>query len=895
MVAIRANSDQLQQDLNSAKGSVTSWANGLAGTMKGLVGGAVLGGVTALGGAVVGIGTAAFSAASDFDAAQKKIQSQLGLTEEQAAKAGQAVQDVFKNNFGTSIEDVAQSVAEVELAFAKLGGAGSDLQSATESALALRDAFGIQVVESTEAAAELMDKFGLSSEQAFNFIATGFQKGLNSSDDFLDSITEYSTQFSNGGADAAQFFSILQTGLQAGSLGTDKAADAFKEFRLRINDGSTLTAQGLTMLGINVEQFTKQLADGSLSTADAFDLVLNKLREIEDPTLRMQAGVALIGTQFEDLGDSAVAALSLTATSLDDMVGATDKLQKQYATIPSFFEGLRRRALVAITPIGTALLGAFNEALPSIEAWFTTVEGWIADFITNSSFTWSPEFKQVKLGDLFEFIQDGAKTTINLGDYVSFTYDSTTNTVSLTLADVFSFTSGDEGTQINIADYVTFVYDAESGAVALTLGDVFTFASDEGGTVFNLADYISFIYDDEGEPLLIKVGDLYKLETDGEKQKIDIANIVEFTGTPTNNTTKIDAAALFNFALPLTYSQIVQLTTLPAITKMVFGDFFGFGGDEGKVTQDDLFDLSKKPEVDRFTMSDFIDFVTAGKDSAKITFGDLFEFTADSKAGIAKLTMGDLVAFNDGSSAKITWGDIFDLSNTQGIVRLKIGDLIDLEGKTLGGLFGDALGDASKGLGQALEDAAANLATSLGAPPWLDSLINWKPDQNGPGWVTGLMAYKFPEVPAVIAQLLAWAWPGAPTEIGDILKWAWPDAPPSIATLVSWAWPEFSATVTSAINRITNFKFPELKAPAWLDRLTNFSIPAPAWVTRLLNWTPSLPGFLGGSSSDNGFSSEGSIGRSAQPVTVNLGPVYVNSQEDAEAIAYKVARRLGGR
>lgn len=880
-VFLRANSDQLQRDLNNAKGSVTNWASGLAGSMKGLIGGAVLGGVAALGTAVVGIGTAAFTAASDFDAAQKKIQSQLGLTEEQAAKAGQAVQDVFKNNFGSSIEDVAQSVTEVEQAFAKLGGAGDNLQSATESALALRDAFGIQVVESAEAAAELMDKFGLTSEQAFDFIASGFQKGLNSSDDFLDSITEYSTQFSNGGADAAQFFSILQTGLQAGALGTDKAADAFKEFRLRINDGSTLTATGLQMLGLNVEQFTSQLADGSLSTADAFDIVLGKLREIEDPTVRMQAGVALIGTQFEDLGDSAVAALSLTSTSLADLVGATDKLQKQYATIPSFFEGLRRRAVVAIAPLGEALLGSFNAALPSIEQWFTTVETWIADFIANSNFEWSPEFKQIKLGDLFEFIRDGASTTINLGDYVSFTYDSATSAVALTLGDVFSFTSTDEGALINLADYVTFIYDAKTGNVALTLGDVFSFVSDAGGTVINLQDYVSFVYDTSSGGVALTLGDVFSFVQAGDITTINLQDYVRFTWGD-GELRKLTLADFFDFSSK----------DGVGIARFDLQDFLWGSG--GKTTQAELFDFGQKVKTAAYGLADFFGWSGAGE--TKISSDDLFDLSGGTKP--RPFALSDFFGWMGADVVKITYGDLFDLTVGKGIDKLQIGDFINLESVSADALFGSALSELSKGLGQSLADAASNLGTALEAPAWVQSLIDWKPSDGPPQWVANLLAWKIPDVPAVIAQLLAWVWPGAPTEIGDILKWVWPDAPPSIATLVSWAWPEFSATVTSAINRITNFKFPELKAPAWLDRLTSFSIPAPAWVTALLNWTPSLPSWLGGGGASTSRGDERSLfggGAAAGAVTVNLGPVYVSSQEDAEAIAYKVARRLGGR
>ena len=451
-IALSADRSQLDSDLNKAKGDVTGWASGLAGSAGKLLGGVVVAGATAAAGAVIGIGAAAFTAASDFDAATKKIQSQLGASDEAAKQYWETLKAVYGNNFGDSIEDVAASIATVEQAFARLGGA-TDLQASTEDAIALRDAFGIEVNESVEAAAELMDKFGLTSEQAFGFITTGFQKGLNSSDDFLDSITEYSTQFANGGADASQFFSLLESGLQAGALGTDKAADAFKEFRLRINDGSTLTADSLEMLGINADKFTAKLADGTLSTADAFQVVLSALNEIEDPTIRMQAAVGLIGTQFEDLGDSAVAGLSLAKFNIEDLAGATDSLNRQYENLPSFFEGLRRRALVAITPIGTAMLGVANKLTPAIEDIFSQLEDGITSFLASSNFEWNPEFKKVKLGDLFEFAQNGALglTRIKIADFFDLSLSSR-GIEKLTLGDFFDFSRTSSGGTFNIGD-----------------------------------------------------------------------------------------------------------------------------------------------------------------------------------------------------------------------------------------------------------------------------------------------------------------------------------------------------------------------------------------------------------------------------------------------------------
>jgi hypothetical protein len=165
-----------------------------------------------------------------------------------------------------------------------------------------------------------MTNFGLSSEEAFDFIAAGYQKGLDGSGDFLESVNEYATQFSNGGADAGQFFSVLESGFQEGLLGTDKAADAFKEFRIRIQDGTTTTQAALDQLGLG-EPFLNSLATGKITAVEAFDIVIQKLNETDDSSVVMQAGVGLLGVKFEDLGTKAALSLSTTQTKMSDIIG----------------------------------------------------------------------------------------------------------------------------------------------------------------------------------------------------------------------------------------------------------------------------------------------------------------------------------------------------------------------------------------------------------------------------------------------------------------------------------------------------------------------------------------------------------------------------------------------
>lgn len=356
--------DQASPGLGDLGGSLLS--------IGGLATGAVVGGIA-------GIGVAALSTASQLQQATNQMQAQLGLTAGEAEALGDVVTAVFGNNFGDSIADAGAGVAALEQQLGLIGTEGpAALQAAAEGAFALRDVFGVELPESANAMNALMGQFGLTSQQALDFLTAGLQGGLNASGDFLETVTEYSNQFAEGGASAAQFFSTLQTGLGTGVLGTDKAGDLFKEFVVRIQDGSALTAESLAMLGLNADQILSSLAAGTMEPIEAFALVQEALRGSGNEAIAMQAGVGLLGTQLEDLGLSAVLGVDLAATSLDDLAGATDSLGVKYNDLGSFLSGVGRQAQVAFLPLGDALLDIANQAAPALQSGFAAIQPAIA-------------------------------------------------------------------------------------------------------------------------------------------------------------------------------------------------------------------------------------------------------------------------------------------------------------------------------------------------------------------------------------------------------------------------------------------------------------------------------------------------------------------------------------
>jgi hypothetical protein len=91
----------------------------------------------------------------------------------------------------------------------------------------------------------------------------------------------------------------------------------------------------------------------------------------------MQAGVALLGTQFEDLGTQGALSLSLTGTKMGDLAGATDNLNAKYTTLPSLLEGGMRQFQTALLPVADLLLQVGNVALPIVSAAISTLAGWL--------------------------------------------------------------------------------------------------------------------------------------------------------------------------------------------------------------------------------------------------------------------------------------------------------------------------------------------------------------------------------------------------------------------------------------------------------------------------------------------------------------------------------------
>ncbi|MED4783440.1 phage tail tape measure protein [Brevibacillus choshinensis] len=431
--------EQLEQ-VNKTTDSMGDRLKNAGEKMSG-VGQTMAGAITA---PILAVGGALLKVTSDAEAAQSKLQASLGITAEEAQELGEIARSVWKDGFGADLEEVNQALVDVRQNMSGL--ANEELAEVTEGALSIAEIFGQDVKEITAAAGVMMKNFGISGKDALDIITTGFQQGGDFSGELLDTLREYAPQFNALGISADNALGMLIKGAQTGAFNLDKVGDAFKEFNIRIKDGSDLTYESMAQLFApdNIEEFTTalmkggkdsqeylqllgkvsadtanqliadlqkggnnandafialqsimgdgvkiidDLSSGSITGYEAMQKIIGKLSEIEDPITKAQLGVALFGTQWEDLEADVITAMTSGENSIGDFIGATDKATKTLIennpgkALQAAFRSLQDALKPTLVPIVNMLTNDIIPAVKGLAEVFASLPGPVQTFI----------------------------------------------------------------------------------------------------------------------------------------------------------------------------------------------------------------------------------------------------------------------------------------------------------------------------------------------------------------------------------------------------------------------------------------------------------------------------------------------------------------------------------
>lgn len=330
---------------------------------------------------------------ADYQAAMARVQASTGASAEQMKQIEEAARAVFSSGMGESFDEVARAMSTIK----QVGGLdGKELESATKNAMALGKTFDMDVNETARATSALMKNFGIDGQKAFDLIAYAAQNGANKNGDLLDTFNEYAVQYQALGFTAELFAAHLVKGAEDGAFSIDKVGDAIKEFNIRAKDGSKSSMEAFAALGLNGQKATQMFAAGGQSAQVAFAEVVKRLSEMEDPVARNAAGVALFGTQFEDLEVKALEGFKAIQGSLPQIEGTMQQVSRAISSdlgnqlrivsrsfmdllLPAADSAAKAitdqmpnisKALAALAPQIEALSQAFTKALPVITQWF---------------------------------------------------------------------------------------------------------------------------------------------------------------------------------------------------------------------------------------------------------------------------------------------------------------------------------------------------------------------------------------------------------------------------------------------------------------------------------------------------------------------------------------------
>lgn len=280
------------------------------------------------------------------DKALSTLSARTGATSGEMAKYRDVMNDIYRSNYGESFEDISDAMSQVVQMFGDMDNAS--LENVTKKAIALRDTFDMDYQESLRAANSLMDQFGLSADEAFNLIVQGAQQGLNQNDDLLDTINEYSVQFKTAGYSADDMFNMLKNGADSGTWSVDKLGDAVKEFNIRAKDGTISEAlvnyqKQLKLTDQDVAYLNTLMEQGGERGQKAYNIILERLGAVRNDTTQYQAGVALFGTMWEDLGEKTINSLMQTQGGITSTKAAMDDMANtRYDNLSDSFSALGR-------------------------------------------------------------------------------------------------------------------------------------------------------------------------------------------------------------------------------------------------------------------------------------------------------------------------------------------------------------------------------------------------------------------------------------------------------------------------------------------------------------------------------------------------------------------------
>lgn len=334
-----------KKELDDVKSSASNLKDVISDTAAGI--GSVLG---VAGGSAV----AAITSANSEKKALNSLQAQTGLTKDELLKYKSVINDIYKDNFGESQEEIADTLAKIKQVTSETDP--SKLKEMAENLYTLQDTFdGFDINETLRGINGLVTNMGLSAEDAFDLIVKGAQNGLNYSGELADNLAEYSQIWGQAGFSAEQTFSILENGTKNGAYNLDKVNDFVKEFTISLSDGRI--EENLGSFSEDTATLFNKWKDGKATAADVFYSVIKDLKNAKTDQEALTTASNVWSSLGEDNALKVITSLGDVNDSYKDVEGSMQKIRDiKYDDVESDWESLGRTIKTdVINPVGKSL------------------------------------------------------------------------------------------------------------------------------------------------------------------------------------------------------------------------------------------------------------------------------------------------------------------------------------------------------------------------------------------------------------------------------------------------------------------------------------------------------------------------------------------------------------
>lgn len=302
-----------KKELDDVKSSASNLKDVISDTAAGI--GSVLG---VAGGSAV----AAITSANSEKKALNSLQAQTGLTKDELLKYKSVINDIYKDNFGESQEEIADTLAKIKQVTSETDP--SKLKEMAENLYTLQDTFdGFDINETLRGINGLVTNMGLSAEDAFDLIVKGAQNGLNYSGELADNLAEYSQIWGQAGFSAEQTFSILENGTKNGAYNLDKVNDFVKEFTISLSDGRI--EENLGSFSEDTATLFNKWKDGKATAADVFYSVIKDLKNAKTDQEALTTASNVWSSLGEDNALKVITSLGDVNDSYKDVEGSMQK------------------------------------------------------------------------------------------------------------------------------------------------------------------------------------------------------------------------------------------------------------------------------------------------------------------------------------------------------------------------------------------------------------------------------------------------------------------------------------------------------------------------------------------------------------------------------------------